>query len=110
MLDTDFDVAGMIEAVRSVRRFVAAPAWDNYIIAPVNNATTDAELEALIRSTTSTLFHPVGSAAMTAKNASFGVVDPDLRVKGANGLRIVDASVIVSLFMCSTCTVCLFVF
>lgn len=33
---------------------------------------------------------------MTPKNAGFGVVDPDLTVKAVTGLRIVDASVLVS--------------
>ncbi|KAJ7187861.1 alcohol oxidase [Mycena filopes] len=37
--------------------------------------------------------HPVGTAAMAAVDASYGVVDPDLRVKGLRGLRVVDASV-----------------
>ncbi|KAF4610917.1 hypothetical protein D9613_007239 [Agrocybe pediades] len=94
MLSTEFDVAGLIESIRSVRRFVSAPAWDGYIATSVTNATTDAELEAFVRSTTSTLFHPVGTAAMSAKDAGYGVVDPDLRVKGVDGLRIVDASVL----------------
>lgn len=38
--------------------------------------------------------HALGTAAMSPKNANYGVVDPDLRVKGAAGLRIVDASVL----------------
>jgi choline dehydrogenase-like flavoprotein len=41
----------------------------------------------------------VGSAGMSARNAKYGVVDPDFLVKGVCGLRIIDASVIVrSLF------------
>jgi choline dehydrogenase-like flavoprotein len=44
-----------------------------------------------------TVWHPVGSAAMTAKNAGFGVVNPDLTVKGVKGLRVIDASVFVSI-------------
>jgi len=86
----------MREAIRSVLRFVAAPVWSDYIISRVSNATTDAELDDYIRSNSGSIFHAVGTAGMSAYNASYGVVDPDLRVKKVEGLRIVDASVIVS--------------
>lgn len=42
--------------------------------------------------------HGIGSCSMAPHGASWGVVDPDFRVRGARGLRIVDASVIVSFF------------
>jgi choline dehydrogenase len=42
------------------------------------------------------VFHPTGTAAMSPKGAHWGVVDPDLKVKGVEGLRIVDGSVLVS--------------
>ncbi|KAF8959623.1 hypothetical protein BDZ97DRAFT_1906142 [Flammula alnicola] len=93
-LATDFDVAGVREAVRTARRFTAAPAFANYTTSNVINATTDAEIDAYVRANVGTLFHPVGTAAMSPKNSGFGVVDPDLRVKGVVGLRIVDASVV----------------
>lgn len=85
----------MREGIRSARRFAAAPAWADYIVAPTNNATTDAELDAFIRGSASSFFHPVGTARMSARGAGYGVVDPDLKVKGVRGLRIVDASVLV---------------
>jgi len=36
--------------------------------------------------------HAVGTAGISRREDPWGVVDPDLRVKGANGLRVVDAS------------------
>jgi choline dehydrogenase-like flavoprotein len=87
----------MRAAVRSAQRFITGPAWADYIISPFNiNATaTDDELDAFIRANSGTLDHVVGTAAMSARGAGYGVVDPDLRVKGLRGLRIVDASVFV---------------
>ncbi|KAL0577830.1 hypothetical protein V5O48_004158 [Marasmius crinis-equi] len=90
---SEFDLAVMKEAIFSARRFAAAKAWEGYIIKPLFNATTEEEVEAMIRNTTTTVFHPVGTNAMSAKDAAYGVVDPDLRVKGVSGLRIIDASV-----------------
>jgi choline dehydrogenase-like flavoprotein len=91
----------MRESVKTTKRFLAAPAWSDYIIAPVGalNATTDDEIDAYVRGLTTTIFHPVGTAGMAAKDANVGVVNPDLTLKGADGLRIVDASIFVS-FLC----------
>ena len=38
------------------------------------------------------VFHAVGTAAMSERGAQWGVLGPDLRVKGTKGLRVVDAS------------------
>ena len=44
----------------------------------------------------SMVFHPVGTAAMSSSSSKSGFVDENFLVKGADGLRIVDASVFVS--------------
>ncbi|KAF7343506.1 Pyranose dehydrogenase 1 [Mycena sanguinolenta] len=95
-LASDFDMFVLREALRASARFAAAPVFSNYIIAPFSfNATdTDPELDEFIRANAGTVFHPVGTAAMSAKGANFGVVDPDLTVKGLQKLRIVDLSVL----------------
>jgi len=88
------DMAIMREAIRSARRFAGANAWADYIAAPTTNATTDDELNQLIRSSASSFFHPAGTSSMSPKGANYGVVDPDLKVKGVTGLRVVDVSIL----------------
>ncbi|KAJ3881119.1 hypothetical protein F5051DRAFT_495118 [Lentinula edodes] len=93
LFSTTFDRFVVREAFRNTKKFLAAHSWDNYILSPPTNATTDEELDEYINQNAATENHPVGTAAMSSKRAAYGVVDPDLRVKGLSGLRIVDASV-----------------
>jgi choline dehydrogenase-like flavoprotein len=95
---SEFDVLAMREALKLSQKFFKAPVWKDYVIeqvSPPANATSDAALDEYIRNFSFTTNHGVGTAAMSAKDAGYGVVDPDLRVKGTSGLRIVDASVMV---------------
>ncbi|EIN10996.1 alcohol oxidase [Punctularia strigosozonata HHB-11173 SS5] len=98
ILGTDLDAQIMVKALKAARRFVEnSPAWNGYIIAEFGafaNATTDAELLQYSRENAGTIFHAVGSCQMTASNSSSGCVDPDLKVKGTKGLRIIDGSVL----------------
>lgn len=100
MLTSDFDLFALREALKRAQQFFDAPVWRDSIIGPVQdfeNITSDA-LDEIIRNTAGPSLHLVGSAGMSARDAPYGVVDPDLRVKGVEGLRIVDASVLVGLF------------
>ncbi|KAJ3839267.1 alcohol oxidase [Lentinula raphanica] len=93
LFSSTFDRFVVREAYRMTKKFLAAKSWDGYILAPPTNATTDEELDEYINENAATENHPVGTAAMSPKGATYGVVDPDLRIKGLAGLRIVDASV-----------------
>ncbi len=99
MLDTEVDIVIMRESVRAIKRFVSAPAWKDYVISPFGNlsATADADIDSYVRQHTTTVFHPTSTASMTSEASKNGVVNPDFTVKGADGLRIVDLSVFVSL-------------
>ncbi|KAJ6575612.1 alcohol oxidase [Mycena vulgaris] len=96
LLGSQADKLIMRESVKSALRFAAAPAFAGYIISPVgvSFSSTDAQLDAFIVGNTVTIWHPAGSASMSPTRATWGVVDPDLRVKGLTGLRIVDLSVV----------------
>ena len=58
---------------------------------PGEDKQTDAELDAHIRAHAQVTQHPVGTCAMG--HGSMSVVDPELRVHGLEGLRVVDASI-----------------
>ncbi|KAK0199191.1 aryl-alcohol oxidase, partial [Desarmillaria ectypa] len=97
-LTSEFDVFAMVEAVKSAKRFLSAPTWEGYILEAYGglvNATTDEALEEYVRENVGTAAHPVGTASMSPRFANYGVVDPDLVVKGVSGLRVVDASIFV---------------
>ncbi|KAK0499356.1 GMC oxidoreductase-domain-containing protein [Armillaria luteobubalina] len=84
------DLTIMNYAVQSAKQFVTAKAWKGYVLGIATNTTDDD-----IRNGASNLNHPVGTASMSPVGADWGVVGPDLRMKGAVGVRIVDASVLV---------------
>ena len=67
-------------------------------LAPGDGVRADAEIRDFIRHNLTTLYHPVGTCAMggdskLAASRLTSVVDPQLRVRGVDGLRVVDASV-----------------
>ena len=100
-LDIDFKIIKF--GIHSIQRFLTALAWKDYIVEPLNgmNNTTadnDTDLEEYIRSNTMIVFHSIGTLSMSPIEANWGVVDPDLRVKGVSRLRIVNLSVLVSAF------------
>lgn len=97
-LTSDFDVFTMIQAIKDMKTFVSADPWKDIIIGPVgqlSTATTDEQLALYARNGSISINHSIGTARMSPFSAKWGVVDPDLAVKGARGLSVVDASVFV---------------
>ncbi|KAJ7720296.1 pyranose dehydrogenase [Mycena maculata] len=96
LLTNDYDLFAMRIAVKKAVKFLSANAWKGFVIRPIDDLaqalTSDDALDAYIRATVVGADHPVGSAAMSAENATWGVVDPDLLLKNATGIRIIDAS------------------
>ncbi|KAH0581636.1 Choline dehydrogenase, mitochondrial [Termitomyces sp. J132] len=100
-LTNDVDKSAMRTAIRAAMKFVTAPAWSGYILAPsggMENITDDASLDAFIEANAGTFFHPTSSNKMTHKGANNGVVDPDGKVKHVDGIRVVDASIFPYIF------------
>ncbi|KAF4604041.1 hypothetical protein EYR38_004463 [Pleurotus pulmonarius] len=98
-LSHQFDRYTMRETIRATQRFFDSSAWNGYVLSRAGEFATvdledDKELDAYIRDNVVSGLHPVGSSSMSPRGASWGVTDPDLKVKGLQGLRVVDASVI----------------
>ena len=99
-LATPEDRRVMRESVRIGRRVVAQAALEPYRgdeLAPGADVMTDDQIDAWVRATGETIYHPVGTCKMGAADDSLAVVDAELRVRGLAGLRVIDASVMPAL-------------
>lgn len=95
-LSTDEDRKIAADSIRQIRSIVSQPALARY--EPIEwkpgiEFQSDGELAKLAGDIANTIFHPVGTARMGAKDDGLAVVDSRLRVRGIGGLRVVDASV-----------------
>jgi choline dehydrogenase len=99
-LSAEEDRRALREGVRMMRKVAEQPALAPYIcgeFAPGKDVQTDAEIDAWIRRTAETIYHPVGTCRMGAAGDAMAVVDAECRVQGITGLRVVDASVMPTL-------------
>ena len=88
------DGDNLVAGFKALRRVMQAPVMQRYIeaeYAPGPEVASDAELLEFLRQKGGTSFHPVGTCRMGVDDQS--VVDARLRVRGIDGLRIVDASI-----------------
>ncbi len=90
------DWTEMRAAVRLTREIFAQPAFARFRgeeLAPRAAVTTDDEIDAFIRTKVESAYHPCGTCRMGGADDRHAVVDPALRVIGADGLRVIDSSV-----------------
>ncbi|WP_234263520.1 GMC family oxidoreductase [Hydrogenophaga sp. NFH-34] len=95
-LEDPRDVATLIKGMREARRILGMPAIAGYIgqeLTPGDAALSDEALEAYIRNSVSTIYHPVGTCKMGPASDPMAVVDATLKVHGLQGLRVADASI-----------------
>lgn len=90
----------MRECVKIGRDVASQAALDPYRqdeLFPGASVRTDDEIDAWVRAAAETIYHPVGTCRMGAEGDRRAVVDGQLRVRGIEGLRVVDASVMPTL-------------
>lgn len=116
LLDAGFlshpdDLATMVRGVRISLQILRSGALARLIESPVllpnSSEYSDQELAAHIRRVCKTVFHPSGTCRMGSDEQA--VVDPQLRVRGVEGLRVADASIMPTLISGNTNAPCIMI-
>ena len=95
-MSTDADWRDFRSAIRLTREIFAQPSLAAFCgeeIAPGEAAQSDQALDAFVREHVESAFHPCGTCRMGDPGDDLAVVDPECRVLGVEGLRVVDSSV-----------------
>jgi choline dehydrogenase len=88
------DLATLTRGIDAAKRILQSSALREYVGKAVEPDRFDGDADSVhrfVREQAETLYHPVGTCRMGTDDAS--VVDPELRVRGADSLRVVDASI-----------------
>ncbi|MEM1229488.1 MAG: GMC family oxidoreductase N-terminal domain-containing protein [Pseudomonadota bacterium] len=95
-LAAELDQQTAVAGLRWARSFAQQTPLARYVdheLAPGPDVDSDEALLAYARETGGTIYHPVGTCKMAAESDPMGVVDHAMRVRGVDGLRVIDASV-----------------
>jgi choline dehydrogenase len=109
-LSTELDRATMVGGVRLARRIMANPALDRIRVGEIGEGAAAQSDEAIVdyaRRTAMTCYHYVGTCRMGEDPGA--VVDSQLRVRGVEGLRVADASIMPRLVSGNTNAACLMI-
>ncbi len=93
-LEADQDMDLLVEAVKMSQDILNASPFDPYRGEEIFPGK-DADIREFIRCKAETVYHPVGTCKMGVD--ALAVVDPELKVRGLEGLRVVDASIMPNL-------------
>ncbi len=110
MLADDYDLKTLIAAGKLCQKLCETDALKPYCVKkvyPDENIQTDEAWEAYVRAVCGPTFHPVGTCKMGVDDDA--VVTPDLKVKGIEGLRVADGSVMPHVVSGNTNAACLMI-
>lgn len=93
-LASEADAGLLVDGIKICREIAAQKPFEPYRgreTHPGASCASETQIAAYVRRTAETVYHPVGTCAMGAN--AMAVVDAELRVRGVDGLRVVDASI-----------------
>jgi choline dehydrogenase-like flavoprotein len=97
-LGEEADLKAMVAGYKTTRRLMETKALRALQKKDIvtSDVRTDDDIRAILRARVDTVYHPVGTCKMGV-NDPLAVVDPKLKVRGLEGLRVVDASIMPTL-------------
>ena len=106
------DVRALVRGVHLARWFASVAVYEPLRgdeVEPGNAAKSDADLERFVRRATDTIYHAAGTCRMGPASEAAAVVDPALRVRGVQGLRVADASIMPEIVNATTHATCVMI-
>ncbi|MFI9236169.1 GMC family oxidoreductase [Streptomyces sp. NPDC053079] len=94
--EEDYDGRTLVDGIKIAREIAKAEplaGWLKREVCPGPEITSDEEISEYARKVAHTVYHPAGTCRMGAPDDTEAVVDPQLRIRGLEGIRIADASV-----------------
>jgi choline dehydrogenase-like flavoprotein len=94
--DDSYDVECSVKAFKRTRQIMQQDAFKPFIKSesmPGTDCRSDDDIKQYACKHSKTDYHPVGTCKMGAENDPTSVVTPDLRLKGAEGIRVCDSSI-----------------
>lgn len=107
-----YDEQILLAGMKLARRIAEQPAlrqWIKRELAPGSQVQDEQELSEYARRTSNTVYHPAGTCRMGASDDPLTVVDPELRVKGVERLRVADASIFPTMISVNPCITCMMI-
>ncbi|MEU1308719.1 GMC oxidoreductase [Streptomyces cinnamoneus] len=94
--EEDYDARTLVDGIKIAREIAQAEplaGWLKREVCPGPDVTSDEDLSEYARKVAHTVYHPAGTCRMGAAGDNEAVVDPQLRIRGLENIRIADASV-----------------
>ncbi|MEV6318379.1 GMC oxidoreductase [Streptomyces sp. NPDC051776] len=94
--EDDYDGNTLVDGIKIAREIAKTEplaGWLGREVCPGPEVTSDEEISAYARHVAHTVYHPAGTCRIGAADDELAVVDPELRIRGLEGIRIADASV-----------------
>jgi choline dehydrogenase len=106
------DVQALVRGVHLARWIASVPVFEDLRgdeLEPGAAAKADADLERFVRRAADTIYHAAGTCRMGPASDPMAVVDPALRVRGVEGLRVADASIMPEIVNATTHAACVMI-